>query len=246
MLKLKLLYHSLCSAAVFVLAGSMAGCAAETSQDDEPGVDSTRQAVSAVKWRKVKKRGGACKFESDADGPADAFVIANGQDISIVFTNLGAATKNGPQGRVYSRCNFEIPVGVPTGQYVSGWHQMLNYGAVKPAGIAAGLGLSSALDSTPGGALPLPPIDVRFARDAETNIAFDTAMADLVIDPSQPHQKTWRKQACKHSGRDVTYVGEAFVWTERAAAGSEVIIAVDGVDARFDLAATVQPCPTNA
>lgn len=235
------------AAIVLSLAASVAGCASQTENDVDERVESTSQGLTHVHWRGPKKRGGSCKFVDDANGPADTFVIANGQDLSIVFTNLGAPTKRGPRGQqVQSACNFEVPLDVSADHYISGWHQTLDYGVVKPAGVAAGVGLVAALDPSQGATLPLPGIDVRFARDVATNIAFDTASADLVVDPAQGRHKAWRKQGCKDRQREITYSGTAFVWAERTAATLEpVIIAVDGVDARFDVGATVQACPAN-
>ncbi len=237
---------------ILALATTSVGAFGCTSrlEESEP-VDSASSALSRTRWRQIRKRGGACKFEADASGPADSFVISNGEDISIVFTRLGAATKLGPAGRrVWSVCNFEVPVGVPSGSYIAGWHQTLNYGAVKPVGVAAGLGLKSALESalestaTPA-ALALPGIDVRFPREVATDSALEVAASDFLLDPERPRHQQWRRQACRQGrDRDVTFVGGAYTWSERTADDAPpVILAIDGLDARVDLAADVQPCP---
>lgn len=238
---------------VFAAAGAtfLFGCAAPAGDAEDDPLGTTSQALPRVAWKQLRKLGaGACKFEADAAGPADAFVITNGQDISIVFTRLGTETKLGPQGmRRWSRCNFTVPVEPPAGTYITGWHQSLQYGVVKPAGVAAGLGMEARLDLLPGGLLPLPGIEQRFPRDAALNNPLGVAEAtDLTLDPAnRPLHKQWRRQSCaKNRDRDVSFVGTAYTWTERTRPNAPpVILAVDGVDARFDIGATVATCPPN-
>ncbi len=195
----------------------------------------------------VKREGaGACKFQDDAAGPADAFVIANGQDVSVVFTRLGEPTRRGRKNnRVASRCNFVIPIDVPDDAYISAWNQRIQYGVVKPLGVAAGVGLDSALRNSAGGMLRLPGIDVRFTRQQDLNVALDIAPADtLSLDGENTTHKNWKKRSCNaHRVSDLAYVGSAFTWSERDNDNTEVIIAIDGLDTRFDLGSVMESCP---
>ncbi len=216
--------------------------------------------------------GGACKFDDDGRGPADSFVIANGADVSIVFTKLGDATRRAPGGLVQSRCNFAVPLDVPAGSYISGWKQSLTYGIVKPAGVRAGLGLDSAIDRAgngfPGGTgLPgrpgggpgfgpgrgmgggmfqLPGIAVAFDKLPELNIPLAVATPAVDgFDETDPRYNFWRSRWCATArAGDLQFVGSAYTWTERTAPdATPVIIAIDGLDAKFDLGIVAQTCP---
>lgn len=224
----------------------------------------------------VRNFGGACKFQDDANGPADAFTIANGQDLSIVFTKLGEGTRRpGPNGMNESRCSFAMPIDVPAGQFLSGWSQSLQYGIVKPAGVRAGLGLDSAIQNAGasfptgggiqlpggpgsfgppqigpgrrlgGGMFQLPSIRVNFDGPAmNVPLAVATAPTDGFTE-TDPRYNQWRSRWCA-AGRaqNVEFVGSAYTWAERTLPGADpVIIAIDGLDARFDLGTTAEACP---
>lgn len=246
------------------------------SDGEENDTGETSSAVSVGRFRggATRKFGGACKFNDDASGPADSFVIANGQDVSIVFTRLGEGTRrNAHSGIIASRCNFAVPIDVPEGSFLSGWTQSLQYGIVKPSGVRAGLGLDSALQRAgeplpTGGAtlgrgvgralalgptrtlgrgmFQLPSISVNFDREPALNVPLAVATAPTDgFDETDPRYALWRNKWCA-TGRTpaLDFVGSAYTWAERARAGTEsVIIAIDGLDARFDLGTVTETCP---
>jgi hypothetical protein len=168
-----------------------------------------------------------------------------------VFTQLGEPNRTGPRGTQISQCNFALPVSAPAGQFVSGWQQSLTYGVVKPSGVGAGVGLQSrlqeAVNQPPHGVqYALPAIRVDFAAADDLNTPLAIATTDPVtFDPTNAGHLAWRSRWCDAAmaGTPVQYLASAQTWTDRTTDGAEVVIAIDGLDARFDLGAVTDACP---
>ncbi|MFO0679488.1 MAG: hypothetical protein U0169_23380 [Polyangiaceae bacterium] len=240
---LRLPYVAACVAS-FVLS---AGCA--SSADDE-AVGTSSDALRTATWRvdKVRGVGVGCKFKDDARGPANAFVVANGNDVAVVFTQLGEATRLGPaRRREWSRCAFDIPVDVPAGTYLSGFSQAFTYGIVKPAGLRAGLSIDTVFRGPLAGRFEMPHFERNFEKNDVLNVSMETVAATREVFPeNQARYDRWKKRWCARN-RDtrMTFDGLAQTWSERDKNGLEVVIAVDGLDAHVDMGADLTECPAN-
>ena len=85
-----------------------------------------------------------------------------------------------------------------------------------------------------------------FGGEGAVNMPLATASSEsFTFDAGKPRHKTWRKHACKGK-REFNYMATAFTWSERTKnGGAPVLVAIDGLDARFDLGAVVDVCPPN-
>jgi hypothetical protein len=207
----------------------------------------SRSALSQPGWHpeRVRGSGGGCRFSSDDAGSADAFALASGGDMALVFTRLGEITRHGKRrSMTISRCDFAVPLTVPDGTYVSSWSQSMQYGAVKPAGVAAGLSLRSSLDASRGPSLPLPTLERRFERAESVNIALDSLASDGTT--ALGGNGNGRRQKWCKRGREIDHElrGVASTWAERGQDDQDaaVVLAIDGLDMRVDFAATLEAC----
>jgi hypothetical protein len=235
------------SAALFTL---MAGCAVGTDLDDDGSMGEVTQSLKSATWRvdKVKALGFGSKF-ADKDGdPADAFIVANGNDLSIVFTKLGEATRVGPAGKAeFSRCALTVPLEVPAGTYLSSFQQTFQYGIVKPAGLRAGLSIDSRIRGAKAGQFDLPDYEVKFDKDSVLDSPLEVAASSREFFPeTKPRYQFWKKRWCNRT-RDtkLEYAATTTTWAQRDKGGLTVKIAVDGLDAHVDMGATLTDCPAN-
>ena len=178
----------------------------------------------------------------------DAFVTANGNDLSIVFTRLGELTRRGPRNkRLVSRCNFSVPIDIAPGTFLAGWSQSLQYGIIKPAGVRAGLGLDTKFTG-PLGAMKfdMPAFEIEFPRNQNLNIPLAVANASRETFPENDRRyNRWKNRWCdKNRGKALEFAGTASTWSERDADNTPVVIAIDGLDVHADFGAVVQDCPT--
>jgi hypothetical protein len=84
----------------------------------------------------VQAQGVGCRFRDTAAGPADAFVIANGSQVTAIFTQLGSVFRdNRRTGEQQSGCAYRIPAVLEPGYFISAIDQSVTYGLVKTSGI---------------------------------------------------------------------------------------------------------------
>lgn len=73
----------------------------------------------------------------------DAFILQNGSDLSMVFSNLGVALGPGaPQAEGEGACSVQVTAAVPAGIYPSSVTQTYQYGVTRTAGTTGTLAAS--------------------------------------------------------------------------------------------------------
>jgi hypothetical protein len=227
----------------------LGGCAVTTEPLERS--ESTDQPLSAAAWHaeRIRGTGAGCRFQDDASGPADAFAIAVGQDVSIVFTRLGEGVRRGKKAKKeVSQCGFTLPITVPVDMVLSNWTQTLTYGVIKPSGAAAGLGATSKFFGRRGLNLGLPDIEKVFDTDASLNVAGDTLSTGTeTFDESNAKYAGWRRKWCRRDLGEVELEldGVARTWVKRASDDQQVILAVDALDMRVDFSPKFEACPPN-
>jgi hypothetical protein len=91
-------------------------------------------AQQVIRWDVYSPRtviaGSGCQKD------VDAFATENGNDLSVVFTNLGVDLPGGGGSRLADRknCSVRIPAEIAKGYYIGELTQRVSYGVTKSAG----------------------------------------------------------------------------------------------------------------
>ena len=207
-----------------------------------------------VLWRPdlIQARGVGCRFGTSSDPNQDAFVIANGDSVSFVFTKLGETYRDGRDGNAnVSPCRITLPLEVAAGFWVKEISQTLTYGIVKSRGVQAQLNFISnfARRKSDGQSNP---------SDLNENMA--TAMAffpapDILNEPmailpqplaqigedernNSPHRRFCNRERT----RLFNYHSDILVKVTKFKPNATIAFAVDGLDLKYEMKMKVKKC----
>jgi hypothetical protein len=162
----------------------------------------------------------------------DAFMAANGSDLSLVFTKLGVDLEgDGPQRADMKSCILRVPTMLPKGVYISAMHQQLGVNVSKTAGGSAGFSMVLSLFG-----FPVAPTSVSApAGDVDQLLL---ANADDEFEVNTPWWQGW----C-NPGRMTNGLLQASITVhgQRRSAADTVIAFVD-TDAHYDMSFDVATC----
>lgn len=161
----------------------------------------------------------------------DAFIMEAGNDVSIVFSNLGVelADQYAPlQAR--KSCLARIGARIANGYYVGTLSQNVSFGIVKSPNSEATIGVRSNFAG-----YNLPPLNVKVGRNRRASGEIETASRedDFIV-----MGRRW-------CGRNipVTYQAQLTAAGSRASIYDSVISQIDGLDVRFEATAGLFVCP---
>ena len=192
-------------------------------------------AQNTIKWetdRAVlqgsKNQGGFSERICSKDN--DTFLIGNGDQLTVILTNLGIQLPAGDQaltGR--ANCRLAIPVEAARGRYAADLEQTVTYGLVKGSGSS----VSVAVKSTFFG-YPVNPLNKLYRFGTVQNIPLETATrTDRFVVDSRPG--SWWYRWCGITPRGI-YTADLAVAAEKADSFEDVQASIDGLDVRFTVA----------
>jgi|GEM_PF-3020211 len=106
------------------------------------GFQAQTSFANDVVWRPelIQAQGVGCRFGHSSDPNQNAYVIANGDSVSFIFTRLGEEFRTGRTPNInLSPCRIILPLEVNAGFYIEEIAQTLTYGIVKSRGVQAQL-----------------------------------------------------------------------------------------------------------
>lgn len=96
------------------------------------------RAPGAVTWDVTRAIAGG----STCSVGVDAFILQNGSDLTMVFSNLGVALEPGAPAQREGACSVQVPSTVPAGVYPATVTQTYDYGVTRSAGSTGTLAAS--------------------------------------------------------------------------------------------------------
>lgn len=207
-----------------------------------------------VLWRPemLQSQGVGCRFGSSSDPNQNAFVIASGDSVSFVFTQLGQEFRDGRNPNVdISPCKIIVPLEVSPGSWIEEISQTLTYGIVKTRGIQARLDFKSNFARR-------MPNGRSNAADLNENMA--SAMAffpapQIINDPMvvlpQPlarigennrNNSPHRRFCNRERSRLFNYHSDIIVRVNKLKPDASIAFAIDGLDLKYELKMKVNRC----
>lgn len=163
-------------------------------------------------------------------GPkVDTVFIAAGADAAVVFSGLGVELPAGgasPALAGQKNCIVHLPATILAGHRITGLSQMITYGVEKSAGSSGSISASSMF------------------------FGLQVAHFDVDVPPGERHEPSVSEQRtapfdlstpCKKKTSGL-YKSTLAVAGHRANAGESLILAAQGLDLRYDVLVTLQPC----
>lgn len=187
-----------------------------------------------VRWDESRARlvGNGCTKDQDA------FVITNGSDVSVVFTNLGFSLTGSDRPLAASKnCVVQLPAEIDAGLYVADLSQQFLYGITKSEGSDVTL---KNVASFFGQQLTSP--EIVSPRGQRVN---DPFLVSSRVDRFTPgRNRGWLNAWCA-SGRPRSgfFRSRLSVRGQRDANREDLIAFVDGLDVRYEVAAALTSCP---
>lgn len=216
------------------------------------GLSSVAQAQDVL-WHPelLQAQGVGCRFGNSTDPNQDAFVIANGDTVSFVFTRLGETYRNGRGNLSVSPCRIILPLEVTQGRRVEEISQTLTYGIVKSAGIRARLDfISNLARRRPNGTSQPEDLTQNMASafaDFPANQIFNEPLAILPQPvarfPEEERRGSPHKRFCnRERSRLFNYHSDIFVRLQKLRENATISFAVDGLDLKYEMGLKVRAC----
>jgi hypothetical protein len=216
------------------------------------GSSGVAQAQDVI-WRSemLQAQGVGCRFGSSSDPNQDAFVIANGDTVSFVFTRLGETYRNGRGNMTISPCKIILPLEVTQGRRVDEISQTLTYGIVKSAGIRARLDfISNLARRRPNGTSHPEDLTQNMASafaDFPANQILNEPLAFLPQPvarfPEEDRRGSPHRRFCnRERSRLFNYHSDIFVRLQKLRENATISFAVDGLDLKYEMGLKVRAC----
>lgn len=218
------------------------------------GLPSLQAFADDVLWRPelIQSHGIGCRFGHSSDPSQNAFVIASGDSISFIFTQLGEEFRTGRNPNVdVSPCRIILPLEVGRGFWVEQIAQTLTYGIAKTKGVRAQLNFNSNFARR-------MPNGRSNANDLSQNMASAMASfpAPLVINSpleilNQPlarigedrrNNSPHRRFCNRERSRLFNYHSDIFVRINKINPNASIAFAVDGLDLKYEMKLKLRKC----
>jgi hypothetical protein len=166
----------------------------------------------------------------------DTAILAAGNDLSFVFSNLGVSLPGGSSGLLSDRrnCAVRVPTQIAKGIYIGQLTQMLTYGITKTA-MAEG---SASTRSTFFG-FDVSPYTVTFSEGSVFNVAQQVSTRQDNFPVNAPWQQGW---CSPYRPLEGLYAANVAVAGRRDSNMEDLIMFVDGLDLKFDVVVAVYTC----
>ncbi|MEY4065918.1 MAG: hypothetical protein RIR26_2126 [Pseudomonadota bacterium] len=209
-----------------------------------------------ILWRPdlLQSQGVGCRFGNSTDPNQDAFVTANGDSVSFVFTRLGETFRRRRDPDIsVSPCRIVLPLEVDAGAWVSEISQTLTYGIVKSKGVQARLDfIGNFARRLPNGRSKPDDLNENMATATAFFPAQQVINEPLAFLPqpltrigednrnNSPHKRFCNKQR----DRLFNYHSDIFIRINKKNPDADISLAVDGLDLKYEMKLKVNRCRT--
>lgn len=192
-------------------------------------------AASAIEWNTDAAvfAGPGCQKD------VDTFVIASGNDVSVIFSNLGFSLTDGSGLVGNNLCNLRIPATIQSGLYIADLEQSVLFGVVKSAGSEGTLRNKARFFG-----ISLLSPEINFSRGrSENNPQKVERRKDRFSSRGPGNGRDWVNAWCKRDRMPRgAFDAQIKVQGRRDSAQENLIVFVDGLDLRYDVVSQLQNC----
>jgi hypothetical protein len=196
------------------------------------GLTATGATAESVRWNVERSilQGNGCQKDWDA------FISSNGNDLSIVFTNLGLDLPGGSRLPLAGRknCAVRVPAEISQGYYIGQLVQRITYGVTKTARSTG----SMATRSTFFGYNVSPyTVTLPYGRAMNSPLAVQSRVDNFQVNTD------WASGWCR-PGRNPAglYQANIAVSGQRDSDREDLIMFVDGLDLKFEMLVALTHC----
>ena len=177
--------------------------------------------------------GNGCKKD------ADSFVTQNGNDLSIIFTNLGVNLPGGSSVRALltrSSCLSFVPATIAPGQFVGELTQNLTYGVTKTA---HSIGSVYAQSRFFGFSVSPLPVNFAYGKQLNNPLANQIRKDQFNVRTTPQWFQGWCARSRPTKG---FFEANIIVSGQRDNPNEDLIMFVDGMDLKFEVGVTLKSC----
>ena len=212
--------------------------------------------ADGIVWHteRLTANGVGCAFQG---ANPNAWVIAAGNDISIVYSALGQEFRARRPGVLVSACNLVIPAELAPGYYVSAVDQKFLFGIAKKKGADVEIvAMSNFARRRPNGDANLGDSRTNMsvarltfgANEEVTKALEEVSMPPVRViadgNPRANPDAPFERFCARDRARDLNFQSIMRIRVVKSQADAEVSVAMDGQDLRFNMANSVAPCPS--
>ncbi|MBM3382816.1 MAG: hypothetical protein FJY29_10285 [Betaproteobacteria bacterium] len=218
------------------------------------GFQAQTSFANDVVWRPelIQAQGVGCRFGHSSDPNQNAYVIANGDSVSFIFTRLGEEFRTGRTPNInLSPCRIILPLEVNAGFYIEEIAQTLTYGIVKSRGVQAQLDfISNFARRLPNGRSNPNDLSQNMANAKAFFPAPQIINEPMAILPqplarigedsrnNSPHRRFCNRER----SRLFNYHSDIFVRINRIKPDASIAFSVDGLDLKYEMKMKVKRC----
>ncbi len=167
----------------------------------------------------------------------DTYILANGSDLSLIFTNLGFNLTGSSEPLSGAKtCTFRVPARISTGFYVADLTQAMIYGITKTENSDATLRNSASFF---GVRTTSPAITARRGQRLDEPFLEERRRDRF----SRRNSGRWVSSWCEGRRSDRgAFRGRISVRARRDNTTEDLIVFVDGLDVRYEVQSLLSPC----
>lgn len=198
--------------------------------------DISGRADGTVRW----DANAAVLAGSGCQKDIDSFVLAAGNDLSIVFSNLGFSLAGGSGAPLAARknCAVRVPATIAKGLYIGELVQQVTYGVTKTAGAQGAVATRSTFFG-----FPVSPYTVSLPYGQNINQPFLTNTRRDLFRVDTTEGSSWIASWCalQRNPRGL-YQANLAVSGQKDSDYEDLIMFVDGLDLKFEVRAALVFC----
>lgn len=167
----------------------------------------------------------------------DAFASTNGNDLAIVFTNLGVDLPGGGSPNLADRksCSVRIPATIAQGLYIGQLTQRVSYGVTKTAGATG----SVAVRSTFFGFNVSPyTVSLPYGSAVNNPLLVNSRVDNFLVQTPNDWYRGW----CGRTAPRGIYSANLVVSGQKSNSLEDLIMFVDGLDLKYEVVASLVRC----
>jgi hypothetical protein len=168
----------------------------------------------------------------------DAFASTNGNDLAIVFTQLGVNLPAGGSPALADRknCTVRVPATIAPGVYIGTLTQRISYGVIKTSGATG----SVAVRSTFFGFNVSPhAVSLPYGTAVNNPLATTSRVDDFKVQTTPSWVSGWCTANRAPKG---LYQSNLAVTGQKASGADDLIMFVDGLDLKYEVATALVKC----
>lgn len=197
----------------------------------------TSAFANSISWNEHQAVavGSGCNSR-DMSRPIDTYFLANGNDLSVIFSGIGVNLPGGSGLPLAERknCSIRVPAQIAGGYYVGELTQVLSYGVTKTYGTRGGISTRSSFFNAPAS-----PFTINFHMGQSLNVPLQSqTRRDLyLVNTHRSLISSWCRNPRGIFRSDISVSGQ------RQSDYDDLIIYSDALDVRFEAVAGLVTCP---